>query len=111
MPIHMYVADDVLDGYPLHIARLLPKRVGRRMPRDASRGERRRGRRTFLMYFPQAPWSCGFCGGAIWSTDLKENGLVVHHDNHDRTDNRLINLMPAHNFCHSSYHIKKKKRG
>jgi len=106
------ITDDVLDGYPSHLAVLLPDLRGVRLRLIASRyREVNRtsmgkyvGRYTFLAYFPKPPWSCKQCGEPILLLGNNSASLNIHHANEDRDDNRLINLIPLHNSCHTSYH-------
>ena len=32
--------------------------------------------------------------------------VIVHHLNHDETDNQIKNLAPCHRTCHNGYHFK-----
>jgi len=61
---------------------------------------------------------CHFCGKAIDPNDFiagdTSDGILLHHINHNRGDNRAANLVPAHRPCHRLHHIainKKTKKG
>jgi HNH endonuclease. len=57
-------------------------------------------REIFLMHAGVEPWDCFFkCGQPVYYAFL-----VVHHINHDHTDNVVDNLTAAHSSCHTRYH-------
>jgi len=104
----MKIPDNVLDGYPTHLAAYLPDLRGRKLKGITS--GKQRGRGIFLAYFPQPPWQCEICGGFILYTEDCNWGdsLNVHHANRDKQDHRLINLAPTHHSCHARYHAKRR---
>lgn len=59
----------------------------------------------FSLMSESPPWICYFCEEEIWFKNGKGGEcLAVHHINHDRADNRNMNLAPAHIGCHTRYH-------
>ena len=51
------------------------------------------------------PQRCYFCSRAVEQWGLQATGAVVHHCDHDRTNNMPGNLVFAHRQCHSRYHM------
>lgn len=47
------------------------------------------------------PFACFECGAEIAFEDV-----VVHHVDHDHTNNDANNLVPSHFSCHSAYHMR-----
>lgn len=63
----------------------------------------------FLANSPSQPWSCYFCGEAVFYTFNQGRGshkdaLTVHRIDHDHANNAVENLAPAHGGCHSTHH-------
>jgi hypothetical protein len=44
-----------------------------------------------------SPWNCYFCGEEVIA-------LLVHHVDHDHSNNDLGNLVAAHKKCHDQHH-------
>lgn len=63
-------------------------------------------RELWLEHNPPRPWPCIYCDRPI----TKKDKWVVHHTNHDMTDNRVRNLRVMHAGCHSRHHNKGAKR-
>lgn len=62
----------------------------------------------FAAIYGPGPYECYFsCGRDV---DIFDADMVVHHRDHDRTNNEADNLVPAHSRCHSSYHTSERWR-
>jgi len=76
----------------------------RRIYRRASRY------REFLkLIFAKYDVKCYFCGEPLTEKDIpvrRVDNITIHHKNHDRSDNRVENLVFAHRKCHKAYHIR-----
>lgn len=51
----------------------------------------------FRAHHGDGPWSCYFCNKPV----IK---LVVHHKDHDRTNDAIDNLVASHKKCHNDHH-------
>lgn len=56
-------------------------------------------RMAFFTAAGAGPWPCFFCDEPVGRE------VVVHHVDHNRTNNDVSNLVPAHEGCHTSYHV------
>jgi hypothetical protein len=64
-------------------------------------------RRIFRRHNPEGPYHCYFCEDEIrnmWDPYRAWKTPVVHHLDHDRRNNSIENLVPAHWRCHWEYH-------
>jgi len=54
------------------------------------------------------PQTCYFCGQPIapeaFIEGNSDDGILIHHVDHDRTHNTPDNLVVAHRTCHRNYH-------
>lgn len=59
----------------------------------------RKFREIFFAFNGAGPYSCYDCGKDVdfWT-------VLIHHENHDHSDNRLENLVPSHRGCHTRHH-------
>lgn len=67
-------------------------------------------RKLFLTAHGDGPYVCVFCPEAVLAISaktkfLKRDDGVVHHQDHDRENNELENLVAAHHGCHVSHHM------
>lgn len=69
-------------------------------------------RRTFLAAYGPFPHPCHFCGEEVDGHTAPLDGMaaVIHHLDHDETNDALENLAPAHHGCHMRYHQTEKWR-
>lgn len=58
-----------------------------------------RYREVFFAANGFGPFTCVFCESAVEATEVS-----VHHVDHDRKNDSLENLVPAHQGCHSRAH-------
>ena len=58
-------------------------------------------REIFFAHNGPGPYICFFC-----QQNVIFDEVIVHHVNHNETDNRLENLKPCHRLCHNGYHFK-----
>lgn len=67
----------------------------------SKRRRRSRYREMFFANNGPGPYSCFFCKEKVVFDEV-----IIHHINHDETDNNLKNLTPCHRTCHNGYHFK-----
>ncbi len=66
------------------------------------RRKRSQYREVFLAHNGPGPYACYFeCSNPVMFEEL-----VVHHKDHDHTNNSLDNLVPAHRLCHNGHHLR-----
>lgn len=58
-------------------------------------------REVFFGTYGLGQFKCYFCGEPVEAEEV-----LVHHVDHDRTNNFPLNLTPAHRSCHTAYHKK-----
>ncbi len=66
-------------------------------------------RKIFLKAYGPFPHPCYFnCGEEVkpWAGKLTSDAPVIHHEDHDQSNNAPENLKPAHHGCHLSHHHK-----
>ena len=56
-------------------------------------------REIFFAHNGPGPYSCVECDTEVGFFDV-----LVHHDDHDRSNNTIENLMPSHRGCHTKHH-------
>jgi len=67
----------------------------------AKRRRRTKYREIFFANNGPGPYTCSFCEKpAIFDE------VIVHHQDHDETNNDLTNLKACHRICHNSHHFK-----
>jgi len=71
-----------------------------------SNGGPKRRRRTqyreiFFANNGPGPYKCFFCKDEVVFAEV-----IVHHEDHDETNNDLTNLKPCHRLCHNGHHFK-----
>lgn len=59
---------------------------------------------VFLRAYGTGPWPCGHCGDLVEAIDGRVDSDVVHHIDHDRTNNDPSNLVAMHRTCHATHH-------
>jgi len=69
--------------------------------------------REFLLWFAtKHPQKCYFCKEPLEPERFREgdsaDGILLHHIDHDRSNNDVKNLVFAHRGCHRSYHHQVK---
>ena len=59
----------------------------------------RKFREIFFAFNGPGPYKCYDCEKEVvfWE-------VLIHHENHDHSDNRLENLVPSHRGCHTRHH-------
>lgn len=58
-------------------------------------------REVFFAHNGPGPYPCAFCESVV---DFE--GVVIHHDDHDHTNDEPGNLVPCHQDCHTRHHFK-----
>jgi len=54
------------------------------------------------------PFRCAFCRRVVWLLDGTGRG-VVHHRDHDHSNDAVENLAPAHRKCHGKHHHRNRQ--
>lgn len=70
-------------------------------PGGLKKRRRSRYREIFFAHNGPGPYSCFFeCGKEVTFEEV-----IVHHVDHDESNNSIDNLVPAHRSCHNQYHF------
>ena len=62
---------------------------------------RSRYREIFFANNGPGPYVCFFCSEPVLFDEV-----IIHHEDHDETNNDLTNLKPCHRLCHNGHHFK-----
>lgn len=58
--------------------------------------------KVFIQTNGQGPWLCDYCNQEV---ENEESVLVIHHRDHNKTNNEPSNLGPMHRACHIKHHL------